>query len=137
MNLNHFYCVLKNHVIFKQLFGREGTDEMSIESGRSVIDDHNWNRKKVRFCIQKIGDVSVLYYREKETRDSKRPSLRVVAVENLFGCTRAGVSWGGGGGGGGGADQNGEILGRAWQSRASTSDTALPRSLPDLSGNKR
>ena len=42
---------------------------------------------------------------------------------------RAGVSWG--------ADQNGEILGRAWQSRASTSDTALPRSLPDLSGNKR
>ena len=42
---------------------------------------------------------------------------------------RAGVSWG--------VDQNGEILGRAWQSRASTSDTALPRSLPDLSGNKR
>ena len=30
-----------------------------------------------------------------------------------------------------------KILGRAWQSRASTSDTALPRSLPDLSGNKR
>ena len=28
-----------------------------------------------------------------------------------------------------GADQNGEIFGRAWQSRASTSDTALPRSL--------
>ena len=28
-----------------------------------------------------------------------------------------------------GADQNGEILGRAWQSRASTSDTTLPKSL--------
>ena len=39
--------------------------------------------REVRFCIQKIGDVSVLYYREKETGDSKRPSLRVVAVEDL------------------------------------------------------
>ena len=28
-----------------------------------------------------------------------------------------------------GADQNGEILGRTWQSRASTSDIVLPRSL--------
>ena len=37
---------------------------VSIDSGRNVIDDHNWNRKKVRFCVQKIGDVSVLYYRE-------------------------------------------------------------------------
>ena len=37
----------------------------------------------------------------------------------------------------GGANQNGDILGRAWQSRASTSYTTLPRSLPDLSGNKR
>ena len=37
VNLNHFYCVLKNHVIFKQLLGREGIDEIiaSIESGRS------------------------------------------------------------------------------------------------------
>ena len=34
---------------------------------RSVIDDHYWNRKEVRFCVQKIEDVSVLYYREKET----------------------------------------------------------------------
>ena len=49
-----------------------------------IIDDHNWNRKKVRFCVQKIEDVSVLYYREKETGDSKRPSLRVVAVEDLW-----------------------------------------------------
>ena len=55
----------------------------SIECGRSVIDDHNWNRKKVRFCVQKIGDVSVLYYREKETGNSKQPSLRVVVVEDL------------------------------------------------------
>ena len=49
-----------------------------------IIDDYNWNRKKVRFCVQKIEDVSVLYYREKETGDSKRPSLRVVAVEDLW-----------------------------------------------------
>ena len=86
MNLDNFYSSLKEHVIFKQLFGREGIDEMivSIESGRNVIDDHNWNRKKVRFCVQKIGDVSVLYYREKETGDNKRPSLRVVAVEDLW-----------------------------------------------------
>ena len=86
VNLNHFYCLLKNHVIFKQLLRREGIDEMraSIESGRSVIGDHNWSRKKVRFCVQKIGDVSVLYYRKKETGDCKRPSLRVVAVEDLW-----------------------------------------------------
>ena len=48
-----------------------------------IIDDHNWNRKNVRFCLQKIEDVSVLYNREKETGDNKRPSLRVVAVEDL------------------------------------------------------
>ena len=110
MNLNHFYCVLKNPVIFKQLLGREGIDEMraSIESGRSVIGDHNWNRKKVRFCVQKIGDVSMLYYREKETGDSKRPSLCVVAVEDLWETlmgVHEQVCHGG-------ADQNGEILGR-------------------------
>ena len=37
VNPNHFCCVLKNHVIFKQLLGREGIDEIiaSIESGRS------------------------------------------------------------------------------------------------------
>ena len=46
-----------------------------------IIDDHNWNRKKVRFCVQKIGDVSVLYYREKVAGDSKRPSLRVVLLK--------------------------------------------------------
>ena len=135
MNLELFYSEIKRHGIFKQLLGREGMDEMivSIESGRNVIDDHKWNRKKVRFCVQKIGDVSVLYYREKETGDSKRPSLRVVAVEDLW-ETLMGVH-----------EQvcHGErtrmekYFGRAWQSRASTSDTALPRSLPDLSGNKR
>ena len=26
---------------------------VSIESSRNVIDDHNWNRKKLRFCVQK------------------------------------------------------------------------------------
>ena len=37
VNLDHFYCVLKNQVIFKQLLGREGIDGImaSIESGRS------------------------------------------------------------------------------------------------------
>ena len=66
MNLNLFYSELESHVIFKQLLGREGMNELivSIDSGRNVIDDHNWNRKKVRFCVQKIGDVSVLYYRQ-------------------------------------------------------------------------
>ena len=53
----------------------------SIECGRSVLDDHNCNTKKVHFCVKKIGDVSVLYYREKETGDSKRPSLRVEVVK--------------------------------------------------------
>ena len=48
------------------------------------MDHHNWIRKKVRFCVQRIGDVSVLYYREKKTGDSKRHSLRVVAVEDLW-----------------------------------------------------
>ena len=33
---------------------------------------------------RKIGDVSVLYYREKESGDNKRPLLRVVAVEDLW-----------------------------------------------------
>ena len=49
MNLNLFYFELKSHVIFKQLLGGEGMDELivSIDSGRNVIDDHNWNRKKV------------------------------------------------------------------------------------------
>ena len=63
MNLNLFYFELKSHVIFKQLLGGEGMDELivSIDSGRNVIDDHNWNRKKVRFCVENIGDVSVLY----------------------------------------------------------------------------
>ena len=40
--------------------------------------------REVRCCVQKIGDVSVLYYREKETGDSKRPSLRVEAVGDLW-----------------------------------------------------
>ena len=57
---------------------------VSIDSGRNVIDDHNWNRKKVRFCVENIGDVSVsIYYREKETGNSKQPSRRVVVVEDL------------------------------------------------------
>ena len=78
VNLNHFYCLLKNHVIFKQLLRREGIDEMraSIESGRSVIGDHNWSRKKVRFCVQKIGDVSV----------SEEGDGRLAALTACSGC---------------------------------------------------
>ena len=49
-----------------------------------IINDHNWNRKMLRFCVQKIGDVRVLYYREKETGNNKRPSLRVVAAEDMW-----------------------------------------------------
>ena len=59
----------------KQAIGLGEEDEMRASNeSRSVIDDHNWNRKKVRFCLQKIGDMSVLYYREKKTEDSKRSS---------------------------------------------------------------
>ena len=59
----------------KQAIGLGEEDEMRASNeSRSVIDDHNWNRKKVRFCLQKIGDMRVLYYREKKTEDSKRSS---------------------------------------------------------------
>ena len=56
---------------------------VKIEYSSSHLDDHNWNRKTVRFCVQKIGDVNVLCSREKKTGDNKRPSLRVVAVEDM------------------------------------------------------
>ena len=56
-----------------------------IVSGTAQVDDHNWSRKKLRFCVQKVGDVNALYYLEKETGDSKRPPLRVVAIEDLWG----------------------------------------------------
>ena len=64
-----------------------GIDEFiaSIETGTNKVDDHNWNRKKIRFCVQKLGDVSVLYYyREKETGDIKQPSILVVATKDLW-----------------------------------------------------
>ena len=38
--------------------------------------------KKARLYVQKIGDTSVLYYREKEIRDRKLPPLR--AVTDLY-----------------------------------------------------
>ena len=57
---------------------------ISIYSGSNKIDDRNRNRKKVRLCVHKIGNVSVRYYRKKQTGDSKRPSLRVVLVEDLW-----------------------------------------------------
>ena len=50
--------------------GEEDEMRASNES-RSVIGDHNWNRKKVLFCVQKIGYVSVLYYRGKETTPTR------------------------------------------------------------------
>ena len=49
-----------------------------------MAEDHNWNRKKQRFCVQKFGDVSALYYREKEMGDSTRPAQRVLAIEDLW-----------------------------------------------------
>ena len=49
-----------------------------------MAEDHNWNREKQRFCVQKVGDVSALYYREKETGDSTRPAQCVVAIEDLW-----------------------------------------------------
>ena len=55
-----------------------------IVSGTTQVDDHNWSRKKLRFYVQKVGEVSALYYREKETGDSKLPPLRVVAIEDLW-----------------------------------------------------
>ena len=69
----------------------------------------------------------MLYYWEK-TGDSKRPSLRVVAVEDLretLMSVHEQVYHGG-------RTRMTKYLvehGRLWQSRASTSDTALPRSL--------
>ena len=56
----------------------------SIVSGRGMVEDHNWNRKKQSFCVQKGGDVSALYYPENETGDSTRPAQRVVAIEDLW-----------------------------------------------------
>ena len=53
---------------------REVDEIRASNERRNVIDDHNRSRKKVRFCVQKLGDVSALYYREKQTGDSKRPS---------------------------------------------------------------
>ena len=46
--------------------------------------DHNWSRREQRSSVQMVGDVSALYYREKETGDSTRPAQRVVAIEDLW-----------------------------------------------------
>ena len=56
----------------------------SNESGISMAVDHNWSRREERSCVQKVGDVSALYYPEKETGDSTRTAQRVVAIEDLW-----------------------------------------------------
>ena len=56
----------------------------SIVSGRGLVEDHNWNRKKQRSSVQMVGDVSALYYPEKETGGSTRPAQRVIAIEDLW-----------------------------------------------------
>ena len=85
--LEYCYHSLPKLPTYKQLLGKEGIDEMieGIVPGTTQVDDHNWRRKKLRFSVQKVGDVSALYYREKKTGDSKRPPLRVVAIEDLWG----------------------------------------------------
>ena len=55
----------------------------SIVSGKGMAEDHNRNRKKQRSCVQKVGDVSALYYPE-ETGDSTRPAQQVDAIEDLW-----------------------------------------------------
>ena len=53
-------------------------------SGIRMAVDHNWSRREQRSSVQMVGDVSTLYYREKETGDSTRPAQRVVAIEDLW-----------------------------------------------------
>ena len=74
---------IKSLTCYKQLLEREGIDERieSLVSGRGMVEDHNWNRKKQRFCVHKVGNV--IYYPE-ETGDSTRPAQRVVAIKNLW-----------------------------------------------------
>ena len=35
-------------------------------SGIRMAVDHNWSRREQRSSVQMVGDVSTLYYREKE-----------------------------------------------------------------------
>ena len=87
LNWNTFNSNLPNLPCLKQLLGKEAINEVieSIVTGTTQVDDLNWSIKKLRFSVQKVGDVSALYYREKETGDGKRPPLRVVAIEELWG----------------------------------------------------
>ena len=59
-------------------------ERKSNESGISMAVDHNWSRREQRSCVQNVGDVSSLYYPEKETGDSTRPAQRVVAIEDMW-----------------------------------------------------
>ena len=49
-----------------------------------IIDDHNWNRKKVRFCVQKIGDVSVLILSGEGGGRQQAALTACSAVEDLW-----------------------------------------------------
>ena len=84
--LENFYISIKSPSCYKQLLGREGIDERieSLVSGRGMAEDHNWSRREQRSSVQLVGDVSALYYPEKETGDSTRPAQRVVAIEDLW-----------------------------------------------------
>ena len=59
-----FLIALEGLSIHKQLLRKDGIDKViaSIDLGTNIIDDHIWNRKKVRFRVQKIGDTSVIFF---------------------------------------------------------------------------
>ena len=85
--LDNFNQLLTSLPCYKQLLEREGIDEIieRIVSEGGMAEDHNrnrnWNRNS---CVQKVRDVSALYYREKETGDSTSPAERVVAIEDQW-----------------------------------------------------
>ena len=74
---------IKTLSCYKQLLGREGIDEMieSIVSGRGLVEDHNWNRKKPLLCADGWRCELALLPGEGSTR----PAQRVVAIEDLWG----------------------------------------------------
>ena len=61
-DFEQFYLSLQGLSIYMQLLVREGIDEViaSIDTSADTIGDRNWNKKKVRFCVQKSGEVSVI-----------------------------------------------------------------------------
>ena len=68
--------------LFERCFSGEREREREIRM--STTDDHNGAEGKQPSGVQKVGDVSALYYREKETGDSTRPTQREVAIEDQW-----------------------------------------------------